>query len=55
MTVMLTVTSGLGSYFEINSTYFVAYDEHNTTISRELEKLKHGNALLHSGTVPPLD
>jgi hypothetical protein len=31
------------------------YDEHNTTISSELEQLKHENALLHSGTLPPLD
>jgi cell division protein FtsB len=32
-----------------------AYDEHNTAISRELEQLKHENALLHSGTLPPSD
>jgi hypothetical protein len=32
-----------------------AYNEHNTTISNELEQLKHKNALLHSGTLPPSD
>jgi cell division protein FtsB len=32
-----------------------AYDEHNTSISRELEQLIHENALLHSGTLPPSD
>jgi hypothetical protein len=32
-----------------------AYDEHNTTISRDLGQLKHENALFHSGTLPPLD
>jgi hypothetical protein len=34
---------------------FTAYNEHNTTISHELEQLKQENALLHSGTLPPSD
>jgi hypothetical protein len=37
------------------SMWLTTYDEHNTTISRELEQLKQENALLHSGTLPPLD
>jgi hypothetical protein len=32
-----------------------AYDERNTAISHELEQLKHENALLRSGTLPPSD
>jgi hypothetical protein len=32
-----------------------AYDEHNITISDELEQLKHGNADLYGGTLPPSD
>jgi hypothetical protein len=32
-----------------------AYDEHNTTISHELEQLKHENALLRSRTLPSSD
>jgi hypothetical protein len=35
--------------------HLTAYDEHNTVISCELEQLKHENALLCSGTLPPLD
>jgi hypothetical protein len=31
------------------------YDEHNITISHELEQLKHENALLRGGTLPPSD
>jgi hypothetical protein len=31
------------------------YDEHNTSISHELEQLKQENALFHSGTLPPSD
>jgi hypothetical protein len=34
--------------------HLIAYDESNTAISHELEELKHENALLHSGTLPPL-
>jgi hypothetical protein len=33
----------------------VAYNECNTIISRELEQLKHENALLYSSTLPPSD
>jgi hypothetical protein len=32
-----------------------AYDDHNTAISHKLELLKQENAILHSGTLPPLD
>jgi hypothetical protein len=32
-----------------------SYYEHNTSISHELGQLKHEDALLHSGTLPPLD
>jgi hypothetical protein len=32
--------------------HLTSYDEHNTTISRELEQQKQENALLHSGTFP---
>jgi hypothetical protein len=35
--------------------HLTTYDEHNTCISRELEQLKQENALLYSGTLPPLD
>jgi hypothetical protein len=35
--------------------HLTTYDEHNTAISCELEQLKQENALLHSGTLPPLD
>jgi hypothetical protein len=35
--------------------HLTAYDEHNTCISRKLEQLKQENALLYSGTLPPLD
>jgi hypothetical protein len=31
------------------------YDEHNITISHELEQLKRENALLHGGTLPHSD
>jgi hypothetical protein len=31
------------------------YHDCNTTISRYFEQLKHENALLHSGTLPPFD
>jgi uncharacterized protein YciI len=33
----------------------VAYDERSTAILHELEQLKHENALLCSGTLPPSD
>jgi hypothetical protein len=32
-----------------------AFDEHHIAIPHELEQLKHENALLHGGTLPPLD
>jgi hypothetical protein len=35
--------------------HLIAYDEHNTAISHELEQMKHENALLHSGTLPTSD
>jgi hypothetical protein len=31
------------------------YDEHNTAFSREHEQLKHENAFLYNGTLPPSD
>jgi hypothetical protein len=30
-----------------------AYEEHTTTTSRELERLRHENAVLHSRARPP--
>jgi hypothetical protein len=32
-----------------------AYKELATTTSRELDRLRHENAILHRGTLPPLD
>jgi hypothetical protein len=35
--------------------HLTAYEEHTTATSRKLERLMHENAILHSGTLPPLD
>jgi hypothetical protein len=35
--------------------HLTAYEEHATAISRELERLRHENAVLRSGTLPPSD
>jgi hypothetical protein len=35
--------------------WLAGYDERNTACSHELEQLKHENALLCSGTLPPSD
>jgi hypothetical protein len=32
-----------------------AYEEHATATSHELERLRHENAILSSGTLPPLE
>jgi hypothetical protein len=32
-----------------------AYEEHSTPTSHELDHLRYGNAILLSGTLPPLD
>jgi hypothetical protein len=31
----------------------IAYKEHTTAASRELERLRHENAILHSSALPP--
>jgi hypothetical protein len=33
----------------------IAYEEHKTATSRELERLRHENAILRSGVCPPLE
>jgi hypothetical protein len=33
--------------------HLTAYEEHTTATSRELESLRHENAVLHSGARPP--
>jgi hypothetical protein len=33
--------------------HLTAYDEHTTATSRELERLRHENAILCSGACPP--
>jgi hypothetical protein len=35
--------------------HLTAYEEHDTAMSRELERLRHENAILRSGTLLPSD
>jgi hypothetical protein len=35
--------------------HLIAYEEQVTAMSHELERVRHENAILHSGTLPPSD
>jgi hypothetical protein len=35
--------------------HLIASEEHTTATSHELERLRHENAILHSGALPPLE